>query len=84
MQNYQFLFETFTECGNERGLTVHLSMQYIEDIVLTMDYIAAERVPSWSQHLWCFIELLCYAFAYDYHNYTRCGPVYVAEIVRLT
>ena len=37
----------------------HLWLQYIEEIELAIDYIAAERVPSWSQHFRCFVEILC-------------------------
>ena len=59
-------------------------LQCIEDIELAKYYIAAELVPSWSQHLRCFIEILCYAFAFDCHNYTRWGPVYIAEMLLLS
>ena len=83
MQDYQPLFETFNEQGREHSVTFHLWLQYIEDIELAMDYIAAARVPSWGQHLRCFVEILCYAVAYDCHNYARWGPVYIAEMLLL-
>lgn len=83
MQEYQPLLEAFNEQGKARSLTFHLWLQYMEDVELAMEYIAAERVPSWSQHLRCFVEILCYAFAYDCHNYSRWGPVYVAEMLLL-
>ena len=81
MQDYQPLLETVNDQGRLHSLTFNLWLHYIEDIQLAKDYIAAERVPSWSQHLRCFIEILCYAFAYDCHNYAGWGPVYIAEML---
>ena len=83
MPDYQPLLETLNYQGRLHSLTFHLWLQYIEDIELAIDYIAAERVPSWSQHLRCFVEILCYAFAYDCHNYARWGPMYIAEMLLL-
>ena len=35
-------------------------------------------------HISVFAEMLCHAFAYDHQNYSRWGPVYIAEILLLT
>ena len=34
-------------------------------------------------HISAFAEMLCYAFAYDHQNYSRWGPVYIAEMLLL-
>ena len=54
--------------------------QYIEDIQIALDYIAAEKMPSWDQHLKSFAEISSYAFAYDRQNYAHWGPIYLAEM----
>ena len=83
MQDCQPLLETFNDQGRLHSLTFHLRLQYIEDIELAIDFLQLSVFQSWSQHLLCIVEILCYAFAYDCHNYARWGPVYIAEMLLL-
>ena len=53
------------------------------DVQTALDYIAAEKIPDWNEHLHTFADILCYAFAYDRPNYARWGPVYLAEMFLL-
>ena len=73
-------FKQFITDGKKASHTFHLWTQYIEDVQNALDYIAAEKIPSWHQHLQCFADICDYAFAYDRQNYARWGPVYLAEM----
>ena len=76
-------FQVFVKEGQKSSDTFSLWNQYIEDMQIALDYIAAEKIPNWTQHLQAFAESCSFAFAYDRQNYTRWGPVYHAEICRL-
>ena len=73
-------FEQFIADGQRSSHTFSLWNQYIEDIQIALDYIAAEKIPIWDQHLQSFAEICSYAFAYDRQNYALWGPVYLAEM----
>ena len=73
-------FQTVITDGKKASHTFHLWTQYIEDVQNALDYIAAEKIPSWHQHLQCFADICDYAFAYYRQNYARWGPVYLAEM----
>ena len=73
-------FKQFITDGKKASHTFHLWTQYIEDVQIALDYIAAEKIPNWLQHLQRFADICSYAFAYDRQNYARWGPVYLAEM----
>ena len=47
-------FQEFIADGQRTSNTFSLWNQYIEDIQIALDYIAAEKIPSWDQHLKSF------------------------------
>ena len=48
LAGYQSLLQTFNELGKAKSLTFHLWLQYIEDVSLALQYIAAEKLPNWN------------------------------------
>ena len=73
-------FRQFITHGKKASHTFHLWTQYIEDVQIALDYIAAEKIPNLLKHIQCFADICRYAFAYDRQNYARWDPVYLAEM----
>ena len=80
---YQDMFNEFIETGKAHSMTFHLWNEYIIDVEITFDYIYAEKAPNWNMHISAFAEMLCHAFAFDHQNYSRWGPVCIAEMLLL-
>lgn len=83
LDSHSELYDEYLENGRNTSNTFAFWEQYISGVEIALDYIAAEKIPSWEQHLKCFADICCYAFAYDRQNYARWGPVYIAEMLRL-
>ena len=74
------LYDEFVAHGSKTSGTFAMWSQYIADVQTLLWYVTAEKNTDWPEHLNCVKEILCYAFAYDHQNYSRCGPVYEAEM----
>jgi hypothetical protein len=57
--------------------------QYMEMIAILLGFIRAEREGNWELHMERFSRMLPYFASYDHTNYSRWGPVYLADMRNL-
>lgn len=57
--------------------------QYMEMVSILMGFIRAEREGNWALHLELFCKMLPWFAIYDHTNYSRWGPVYLADMMAL-
>ena len=52
----------------------------MEMVSVLLGFIRAEREGNWEMHLELFSRMLPYFALFDHTNYTRWGPVYLADM----
>ena len=52
-------------------------------VEILLDFIWAEREGNWNLHLEAFAAMLPWLTIFDYANYAKWGPVYLAEVKNL-
>ena len=53
---------------------------YMSMVEILIDFIRAERDGNWKLHLQSFSAMLSWLTKYDHTNYSRCGPIYLADM----
>ena len=57
--------------------------EYIQIVQIMLDFIRPDRVGNWQLHLDSFAAMLPWLTIYDHTNYTKWGPVYLADMKSL-
>ena len=57
--------------------------EYIEMVLLLLDFTEAERNSNWAVHIETFKNMLPYDYAFDHFKYLTWGLVYLTDMVRL-
>ena len=70
----------FNDIGRSHSETFLFWDTYLSMVELLLNYIAAERISSFSIHIESFCQMLPWDFAYDHTNYAHWGSLYCSEI----
>lgn len=57
--------------------------EYMDMVSILLGFIRAEREGNWELHLETFSKMLPWLAIYDHVNYSRWGPVYLADMMQL-
>lgn len=64
----------------ETAATFRYWRHYMEMVSVVLGFIRAEREGNWALHLELFAKMLPWFAVYDHYNYSRWGPVYLADM----
>ena len=58
-------------------------LSYLKMVEILLNFIRAQRTSDWTLHVQSFSAMLSWLTVYDHTNYTRWGPVYLADMKAL-
>ena len=77
------MFEEFKEESRKKSHLFAFWNEYIDMVMILLQFIKAERTGNWEFHLSATAAMLPHFYAMDRQNYSRWIPVYIADMKRL-